>query len=98
MTIEKSTMKVFGIAAAIVAFLASQFWGVPYYIHYVVDQKNKADAEVATQPQVITELVEQMEAVEGSVDRLDDTVVRVEGKIDHLTGLFIADLNRRAAE
>ena len=98
MGIEKSTMKVFGIAAAIVGFLASQFWGVPYYIHYVVDQKNKADAEVATQPQEVTELIGKMESVEASVVRLDGTVVRVEGKIDHLTGLFIADLNRRASQ
>ncbi len=98
MSIEKSTMKGLGIAAAIVAFLASQFWGVPYYIRSeVADQVKALNADAQT-PTEITELVTQMEAVETSIVRIDGSVVRVEGKIDNLSGLFIGYLERQASE
>jgi len=97
-TIEKSTMKGLGIAAGIIAFLAAQFWGVPYYIESEVTRQVKALNDAAQTPTEITELAGKMDAVEASVLRLDGTVVRVEGKIDNLSGLFVGYLERQATE
>jgi len=98
MSIEKSTMKAIGYAAAIVTFLAAQFWGVPFYIESEVTRQVKVLNESAAQPQEVTTLVVQMEAVDAFMLRSDASDMRIEGKIDHLTDLFIADLNRRAAQ
>jgi len=89
-------MKNFAYAAACVAFLGSQFWGVPYYIRYVVSEQNKEDAQTAQTPEEVTILIEQMKAVEGSVLLLNGTVVRVEQKVDRFSELFTGYLERQA--
>ena len=97
MTIEKSTMKALGIAAAIVAFLASQFWGVPYYIESEVTRQVKViNANAATPPEVTT-LVTKMQAVDLFMLRSDASDIRIEKKIDELSGLFIGYLDRQAS-
>jgi len=89
-------MKGFAIAAAIVAFLGAQFWGVPYYIQSEVKRQVDALHKGEQTPKEVTTLIAKMEGMESSVIRIDGSMVRVEGKIDHLTGLFVADLERRA--
>jgi len=91
-------MKYLGYAAAIVAFLAAQFWGVPYYIRYVVSEEMKANSESAQQPQEITELLTKMDAVDGHIVRLDGSVVRVERKVDDFSRLFTGYLERQASQ
>lgn len=98
MSIEKSTMKALGIAAAIVAFLASQFWGVPYYIQIKVKQEVDAINASAQTPEEVTILVAKMETVDAFMLRSDASDVRIEQKIDHLSGLFIGYLERQASE
>jgi len=96
MTIEKSTMKGLGIAAAIVAFLGAQFWGVPYYIQSEVTHQVKALKADAQTPTEVTELITKMEAVEAGIVRLEGNDVRIERKIDDLSALFIGYLERQA--
>ena len=91
-------MKGLGIAAAIVAFLASQFWGVPYYIQSEVTRQVKALNDGAQTPENVTTLVAKMEGVEAGFLRLDANDVRIEGKIDNLSGLFVGYLERQASE
>lgn len=85
-----------GWAAAIIVFLGSQFWGVPYYISYVVAQQNKDDAATAQTPAEVTTLIAQMTSVDAFMLRSDASDIRIESKIDHLIGLYIEDLERRA--
>ena len=85
-----------GLAALIVGFLAAQFWGVPYYIESeVIRQVGILNASAGT-PTEVTELITKMEAVEASVVRIDATTVRVEGKINDLTTMFVGYLERQA--
>lgn len=88
------TMKALGFAAAILAFLVSQFWGVPYYISYVMAQEKKAHDEL---PDELVTLIAVVEANGKGIGRIDANGVRIEEKIDKLTMLFVADLERRAA-
>lgn len=90
------TMKALGLAAAIGAFLAGQFWGVPYYIRYVVAQENKAHAETATLPEELVKLIEVVKSNGDGIERIDGNNARIESKIDKLTMLFVDDLQRRA--
>lgn len=90
-------MKGLGLAAAILAFLVGQFWGVPYYIRYVVAEENKAHDEAAVLPAELVTLIAVVEANGKGIERIDANGVRIEEKIDKLTMLFVADLERRAA-
>ena len=97
MSIEKSTMKGLGFAAAIVALLVSQFWGVPYYIQSeVTRQVNALNGEAST-PENVTTLIAQMSAVQGNLVTIDSRDIRIEKKIDDLNALFVGYLERQAS-
>ena len=96
MSIEKSTMKALGVASAIVAFLAAQFWGVPFYIESEGTRQVNALNSAAETPAEVTMIITKMEGVEASVLRLDGSVVRVEGKVDAFSLLFTGYLERQA--
>ena len=89
-------MKYFAYAAAITAFLAAQFWGVPYYIESEVKRQMDAIQENEQTPEEVTILIAKMESVEGGLLLLNGTVVRVEQKVDDFSRLFTGYLERQA--
>ena len=91
-------MKYLGYAAVIAAFLGAQFWGVPYYIKSEVADQVKTLNDDASQPEAVTTLVVKMEGVDAFMLRSDASDVRIEKKIDDLSGLFVGYLERQASE
>lgn len=94
--------KIIGLVSAGFVLVGLVLWGVPSYIDDRVANGVQAEmvriTDLSGKPPEVTELMTKMEAVDAFMLRSDARDVRIEGKIDHLTGLFIADLNRRASQ
>lgn len=86
---------------ALIAVIYFAAWGVPSFIDNRVSVGVQAEIvrikEISGTPEQITQLLTRMDAVDARIDRLDSTGVRIEGKIDDLSVLFVGYLERKAA-
>lgn len=94
--------KIIGLVIAGLTLVGLVLWGVPSYIDHRVNNGVQTEIarinELSGKPPEVVTLMVQMETVDAFMLRSDASDMRIEGKIDHLTDLFIADLNRRAAQ